>query len=81
MKSLLEELKIYNSNVRLAKTTITNYNYSLKKFFTYLSVEMNTDPKDIHLKKVFLLKDSLGKPIKYMPIEVLNFLTMKFLNT
>ncbi|MFJ7663897.1 tyrosine-type recombinase/integrase [Lysinibacillus sp. NPDC097162] len=69
MKSVLDELEIYYNNVRLAKRTIINYNYYLKKFISYLSVEMNTCPKDIYLDKVFLLKDSSGQPLKYLPLD------------
>lgn len=69
MKSVLDELEIYNSNIRLAKTTITNYNYSLKKFFSFLSVEMNANTKEIYLDKVILLKDYSGRTVTYLPIN------------
>lgn len=71
MKSVLDELKIYNCNVRLAETTLTNYNYSLRKFITYLSAEMDTNPNAIYLDKVILLKDSSGRQLRYMPINSL----------
>ncbi|MCR8852863.1 tyrosine-type recombinase/integrase [Lysinibacillus fusiformis] len=63
------ELEIYKKNVRLAKRTIVNYNYYLKKFISYLSIEMNTSPEEICLDKVILLKDSSGRPLKYLPID------------
>lgn len=69
MKTVLDELEIYNNNVRLSKKTLSNYNYLLKKFISYLSDEMNTNAKDIYLDKVILLKDSSGQPLKYIPIN------------
>ncbi|MFJ5792693.1 tyrosine-type recombinase/integrase [Lysinibacillus sp. NPDC093197] len=71
MKTVLEELETYNNNVRLSKKTLSNYNYLLKKFISYLSDEMNTKAKDIYLDKVILLKDSSGQPLKYIPINSL----------
>ncbi|MFJ7932943.1 tyrosine-type recombinase/integrase [Sporosarcina sp. NPDC096371] len=69
MRTVLEELEIYKKNVRLAKSTITTYVFYLKKFISFLSTEMNTNTKDIYLDKVYLLKDSTGKPLKYSPIN------------
>jgi len=71
VKTVLEELETYNNNVRLSKKTLSNYNYLLKKFISYLSDEMNTKAKDIYLDKVILLKDSSGQPLKYIPINSL----------
>ena len=69
MKPLLEELEIYNNNVRLAKTTLSTYNFYLNKFVSYLSTKMNDYPHDIYLDKIYVIKDSTGKVIRYSPID------------
>lgn len=69
MKTILEDLEIYNNNVRLAKTTLYNYNCYLNKFVSYLSSIMNTPPSDIYLKKIYQFKDSDGKLLWNSPID------------
>jgi len=68
MRTVLEELEIYKNNVRLAKSTITNYTFYLKKFISYLSAEMN-NPTTIYLHQIYELKDSAGKFLRFLPID------------
>ncbi|VDG98081.1 Tyrosine recombinase XerD [Lysinibacillus sphaericus] len=69
LRTVNEELEIYSSNVRLAKSTLTTYVFYLKKFFSYLSDVMGKSINDINLEKVYILKDSNGKTLKDLPID------------
>ena len=67
-RTIVDELKIYEDNVRLVKSTLATYTLYLKKFISFLSVEMN-NPKDIYLEQIVSLTDSTGKFIRYLPIN------------
>ena len=69
MKPLLELIDIYKINTRLAPSTIKLYTYVWNKFASYLSIQMNVEKDEIFLDKVYLLKDSFGIPIRYLPID------------
>lgn len=69
MNSLLEMIEIFKKNARLAESTINSYSSALNKFTLYLSAQMNIEKDEIYLEKVYLLKDSFGIPIRYLPIN------------
>ncbi|WP_391204420.1 tyrosine-type recombinase/integrase [Psychrobacillus sp. L4] len=69
MITALEQLEIYQKNVRLARSTLYTYSLYINKFFHYLSKEMETELQEIYLNKVSKLSDSNGRVIRYFPIE------------
>ncbi|MDN4607172.1 tyrosine-type recombinase/integrase [Sporosarcina highlanderae] len=69
MKSATELLDIYKKNVRLAESTIVRYIFYIKKFISFLAIQMDTDQHKIYFDKIYLLKDSTGKPLKHLPID------------
>ena len=68
-KSVPEVMEIYNNNVRLAEHTIKNYTFYLNKFITFLSLEMNSKPHEIYLDEIYILKDTTGRTLRYLPID------------
>ncbi|MFD2443763.1 tyrosine-type recombinase/integrase [Bacillus sp. CGMCC 1.16607] len=69
MKTIREEIETYRNNVRLAEKTIQNYTIYLNKFVTFLSNELNENPHNIYLDKIYLLTDRNGRAIRYLPID------------
>ncbi|MGB2872976.1 tyrosine-type recombinase/integrase [Psychrobacillus psychrotolerans] len=69
MNTALEELEIYNKNVRLAKSTLYTYSLYIKKFLNYLSEIMENDLQLVYLDKVSKLSDTNGRLIRYFPIN------------
>lgn len=69
MKSLLDEIEIFKSNVRLASSTIKYYSNILKSFAKYLSIKTAEDIEEVFLDKIYLLKDINGRLIRYLPID------------
>jgi len=69
MKSFLEEIEIFNINSRLKRDTLRQYTYCLKNFVSYLSKLMRIDEKDIFLDEIYLEKDLIGVPIRYLPLD------------
>lgn len=69
MKSFLEEIEIFCINSRLKNITLKQYSSCLLKFSSYLSEKMCIDEEDIFLDKVYLEKDLMGIPIRYLPLD------------
>lgn len=69
MKTLIKEIETFKSNVRLAEATIKSYSNMLNQFSHYLSIKTSEDIEQIYLDKIYLLKDSSGTPIRYLPID------------
>lgn len=65
----MENVQTYYKHSRLAKATIQRYLSRLNDFTSYLATEMNVEKEEIYLDKIYLLKDSSGIPIKYLPID------------
>lgn len=69
MESLLKNIDSFYKHSRLAQATIRRYLSRLNDFTPYLSTLMNVKVEEIYLDKVYLLKDSSGIPIRYLPID------------
>lgn len=69
MKSLKEEIEIFCINSRLKSNTLRKYSSCLKKFASYLAKKMDIDEEEVFLNKVYLEKDLMGIPIRYLPLD------------
>lgn len=69
MDTLMENIHSYHKHSRLAKETKQRYLSRLNDFTLFLANEMNVEKEDIYLDKIYLLKDSSGFPIRYLPID------------
>lgn len=71
MGPLLDNIQSFYKTSRLAKATISRYLNRLNDFASYLATQMSVIKEEIFLDKVYLLKDSSGIAIRYLPIDSL----------
>lgn len=71
MDSLVENIQTFYKTSRLSKETMRKYKSRINDFAAYLATQMNVKIEEIYLDKVYLLKDSFGIGIRYLPIDSL----------
>jgi len=69
MNSFLDEIQTYCMNSRLNNNTLKKYSYCFNNFLLFLSKNMGTDKDDIFLDKIYLERDLMGIPIRYLPLD------------